>query len=66
MKHLIASLSLILALVVSVSIATAQSSEDVKGGKQQAVGPLIGQVMKEIQGADPKQVRQMLIDAINA
>ncbi|MBR9801122.1 Asp-tRNA(Asn)/Glu-tRNA(Gln) amidotransferase subunit GatB [bacterium] len=40
--------------------------EDVKGGKQQAVGPLIGQVMKELKGADPKTVRQMLLDRIAA
>ncbi|MEM9704165.1 MAG: Asp-tRNA(Asn)/Glu-tRNA(Gln) amidotransferase GatCAB subunit B, partial [Planctomycetota bacterium] len=40
--------------------------EAVKGGKQQAVGPLIGQVMKEVKGADPKTVREMLIAAIEA
>ncbi|HBN75571.1 MAG TPA: Asp-tRNA(Asn)/Glu-tRNA(Gln) amidotransferase GatCAB subunit B, partial [Planctomycetaceae bacterium] len=39
---------------------------DVQSGKQQAVGPLIGQVMKELKGADPKTVRQMLIDRILA
>ncbi len=39
---------------------------DVKGGKQQAVGPLIGQVMKELKGADPKTVRSMLIERILA
>jgi len=40
--------------------------DDVKGGKQQAVGPLIGQVMKELKGADPKMVRQTLLDRIAA
>ena len=40
--------------------------DDVKGGKQQAVGPLIGQVMKELKGADPKTVRAMLIERILA
>ena len=39
---------------------------DVQGGKQQAVGPLIGQVMKELKGADPKTVRSMLIERILA
>ncbi len=34
-------------------------------GKQAAVGPMIGQIMREIKGADPKQVRQMLIDKIS-
>ena len=28
------------------------------------VGPLIGQVMKEVKGADPKVVRQMILDAV--
>jgi aspartyl-tRNA(Asn)/glutamyl-tRNA(Gln) amidotransferase subunit B len=35
--------------------------EDFKAGKQAAVGALIGQVMKEIKGADAKVVREMLI-----
>ncbi len=39
---------------------------DVRGGKQAAVGPLIGQVMKEVKAADPKLVRQMLLEKINA
>jgi len=39
---------------------------DVQGGKEQAVGPLIGQVMKELKGADPKTVRAMLIERILA
>lgn len=38
--------------------------EDFRGGKQGAVGPLIGQVMKELKGADAKQVRSLLIELI--
>lgn len=38
--------------------------EDVKAGKMQAAGPLIGQAMKDLKGADPKTVRQMIIDII--
>ena len=37
---------------------------DVKGGKVQAIGPLIGQVAKEIKGADPKKIREMLLAEI--
>lgn len=37
---------------------------DVKAGKMQAVGPMIGMVMKQVSGADPKTVREMLIKAI--
>jgi aspartyl-tRNA(Asn)/glutamyl-tRNA(Gln) amidotransferase subunit B len=37
---------------------------DVKGGKQQAVGPLIGNVMKHLKGADPKAVRARLLERI--
>ncbi|GAB5445074.1 MAG: Asp-tRNA(Asn)/Glu-tRNA(Gln) amidotransferase subunit GatB [Fuerstiella sp.] len=37
---------------------------DVQNGKMQAVGPMIGMVMKEVSGADPKTVRTMLIETI--
>ena len=39
---------------------------DARSGKQQAVGPLIGQVMKHLKGADPKTVRQRLLDRIGS
>ena len=39
--------------------------EDFQNGKQAAVGALIGQVMREVKGADAKVVRQMLIDRMN-
>ncbi len=38
---------------------------DFKSGKQAAAGSLIGQIMKELKGADAKVVRQMLIDELN-
>ncbi|MEM9701934.1 MAG: Asp-tRNA(Asn)/Glu-tRNA(Gln) amidotransferase GatCAB subunit B, partial [Planctomycetota bacterium] len=38
--------------------------ETVRGGKQQAVGPLMGQVLKAVGGADPQTVRQMLLERI--
>lgn len=44
----------------------AKAVEDVRGGKQQAVGPLIGQVMKELKGADAGSVRQMIIDRLTS
>ena len=37
---------------------------DVKAGKLQAVGPMMGMVMKQVNGADPKVVREMLIKTI--
>ncbi len=37
---------------------------DVRGGKVQAIGPLIGQVAKQIKGADPKRIRELLLAAI--
>jgi aspartyl-tRNA(Asn)/glutamyl-tRNA(Gln) amidotransferase subunit B len=39
---------------------------DFRSGKQGAIGPLIGTIMKQVAGADPKQVREMLIAAIHA
>ena len=41
-----------------------QAVSDFQNGKQGAVGPLIGKAMQHIKGADPKTVRQMLIDAM--
>ena len=38
---------------------------DFKSGKQAAAGSLIGQIMKELKGADAKVVRQMLIDELS-
>jgi aspartyl-tRNA(Asn)/glutamyl-tRNA(Gln) amidotransferase subunit B len=37
---------------------------DFKGGKQGAIGPLIGQVMKSVKGADPAGVREMIVKKI--
>lgn len=37
-----------------------------QAGKQGAVGPLIGQVMSQVKGADPKMVRQMLINRLSS
>lgn len=39
---------------------------DFLNGKQAAVGPLIGMIMKQVAGADPKQVRERLLAAIEA
>jgi aspartyl-tRNA(Asn)/glutamyl-tRNA(Gln) amidotransferase subunit B len=39
---------------------------DFKGGKQGAIGPLIGQVMKAVKGADPQAVRDLLVARINS
>ncbi|MFN0195191.1 MAG: Asp-tRNA(Asn)/Glu-tRNA(Gln) amidotransferase subunit GatB [Planctomycetaceae bacterium] len=41
-----------------------QAIDAFRGGKEGAIGPLIGQVMKEVKGADPKQVRQMIVDRL--
>lgn len=38
---------------------------DFKAGKQAAAGALIGQIMKELKGADAKVVRQMLLDELS-
>ncbi|MFM7920007.1 MAG: hypothetical protein ACKPJJ_07250, partial [Planctomycetaceae bacterium] len=39
---------------------------DFRSGKQNALGPLIGMIMKQVAGADPKQVRERLISAVNS
>ena len=37
---------------------------DFKAGKQNAIGALIGQVMREVKGADPQTVREKIIAAM--
>ena len=39
---------------------------DFRGGTQGAIGPLIGQVMGELKGADPRTVRKMLIEKLES
>jgi len=43
-----------------------EAASDFRAGKQNAIGPLIGMIMKQVGGADPKQVRERLIAAIQA
>jgi len=52
------------ALEAAITLAlqeNARAIEDFKSGKQQALGAIIGKVMKQVKGADPKQVREMVI-----
>ncbi|MEZ6058951.1 MAG: Asp-tRNA(Asn)/Glu-tRNA(Gln) amidotransferase subunit GatB [Planctomycetaceae bacterium] len=51
------------AIAAAVS-ARPDAAADVRAGKPQAIGPLIGMVMKQVGGADPKSVREMLLKAI--
>lgn len=39
-------------------------ADDVRNGKQAAAGPLIGQIMKQLKGADAKKIRQMLLERL--
>ncbi|MCA9114820.1 MAG: Asp-tRNA(Asn)/Glu-tRNA(Gln) amidotransferase subunit GatB [Planctomycetaceae bacterium] len=49
----------------AVLARNAKIADDVRGGKTNAVGPLIGQVMKEVRGADARAVRELLLKKIN-
>jgi aspartyl-tRNA(Asn)/glutamyl-tRNA(Gln) amidotransferase subunit B len=53
-------------IIDAVLAANAKIVADVKGGKQQAIGALIGQVMKQTKGADPQVVREMIQSRIAA
>ncbi|MFK7818762.1 MAG: Asp-tRNA(Asn)/Glu-tRNA(Gln) amidotransferase subunit GatB [Planctomycetaceae bacterium] len=53
-------------IIASVIEANPGPAADVRAGKQQAVGPLIGQVMKQLAGADAKTVREMIIQALSS
>lgn len=45
--------------------AQPKAAEDVRSGKQAAVGPMMGMVMKQVSGADPKVVRAMLLETLS-
>ncbi|CAK9108557.1 unnamed protein product [Durusdinium trenchii] len=55
------------ALETAVHAAIAESPkavEDFKAGKQQAVGAIIGKVMRQAKGADAKAVRELIIQTL--
>jgi aspartyl-tRNA(Asn)/glutamyl-tRNA(Gln) amidotransferase subunit B len=49
------------AAIDAVLAESPKAIEDLKAGKQQAIGPLIGKVMRQVQGADAKQVRALIL-----
>ncbi len=53
------------AVIAAAIAARPDAVNDFRSGKQNAVGPLIGMILKQVAGADPKQVRELLIAAIN-
>ncbi len=54
------------AAIASTIADNSEAVSDFLKGKQAAVGPLIGQVMRQIKGADPATVRSLLIEAMTA
>ena len=57
------------ALESAVTAAIADSPkavEDFKAGKQQAIGAIIGKVMKQAKGADAAAVREMIVQRLQA
>ncbi|MCL4113279.1 UNVERIFIED_CONTAM: hypothetical protein GTU68_007609 [Idotea baltica] len=53
------------AIIAAVIARNEAVANDVRGGKLQAVGPLIGQVMGQLKGADPKTVREMILKQLS-
>lgn len=57
--------SAITKIIADVIARNPKPVADFKSGKQAAAGALIGQIMKELKGADAKVVRQMLMDELS-
>lgn len=57
--------SAITSVIAAVIARNPKPVADFKSGKQAAAGSLIGQIMKELKGADAKVVRQMLLDELS-
>jgi len=53
-------------VIDAVIARNARIADDVRGGKVQAAGPLVGQAMKELKGADASVVRQMILDRLKS
>jgi aspartyl-tRNA(Asn)/glutamyl-tRNA(Gln) amidotransferase subunit B len=53
-------------VIAAVIGKNSKAVADYHAGKQAAAGVLIGQVMREMKGADPAQVRQMLVERLEA
>lgn len=55
----------ITSVIAAVIASNPKPVADFKAGKQAAAGALIGQIMKELKGADAKVVRQLLIEELS-
>jgi aspartyl-tRNA(Asn)/glutamyl-tRNA(Gln) amidotransferase subunit B len=53
-------------IIDAVMAGNAKIVADIKGGKQQAIGSLIGQVMRQAKGADPQVVREILASKLES
>jgi len=53
------------AAIATVLQKNPKAIADFKAGKQNAIGALIGQVMREVKGADPQAVREKIIAAMS-
>jgi aspartyl-tRNA(Asn)/glutamyl-tRNA(Gln) amidotransferase subunit B len=53
------------AALVAAIADSPRAVEDFRAGKQQALGAVIGKVMKQVKGADAKVVREMLLKKLN-
>ncbi|MBL8816111.1 MAG: Asp-tRNA(Asn)/Glu-tRNA(Gln) amidotransferase subunit GatB [Planctomyces sp.] len=52
------------AAIEAAIAARPEAAADVRNGKLAAAGPLIGMIMKQVAGADPKQVRELLLQTL--
>ncbi len=53
------------AAIAAVLTRSEKAIADFKGGNEKAIGALIGQVMKQVKGADPQAVREKLLTALS-
>ncbi len=54
------------AAITAALVGSEKAIEDFKAGKQQALGAIIGKVMKQVKGADAKAVRELVIARLNS
>jgi aspartyl-tRNA(Asn)/glutamyl-tRNA(Gln) amidotransferase subunit B len=54
------------AAITSALAESARAIEDFRSGKQQALGAVIGKVLKQVKGADAKSVREMILKRLES
>lgn len=52
------------AAIVTAMAENQRAIDDFRSGRQQALGAIIGKVMKQVKGADARKVRELVLEKV--